>query len=294
MVRNMGIAEKLGYLRVPEDTVIDLKDVDKYPEDRIVLMSTGSQGEPMAALSRMASGDHKIQIQQDDLVILASSLIPGNENSVFRVINGLMKLGAHVVHKGNAKVHVSGHASEGELLYCYNIVQPRYVMPIHGEVRHILANGRIAEATGVPAKNILTTGDGVVVDMHKGKAKIVGEVPVSYVYVDGTSIGEITDDDLKSRRVLGEEGFVSVIVVINRQNGTIVSGPDIHARGVAEDDDVFETVKPKIIQVLEKAAASDREHTNYQLQQVIRRAFGSWVSRKLRRRPMIVPIVIEA
>lgn len=295
MVRNMGIAAKLGYLDVPENTLIDLKKVNDYPENQIVLMSTGSQGEPMAALSRMANGDHHhVQLQPDDLVILASSLIPGNENSVFRVINGLMKLGAHVVHKGNAKVHVSGHASEGELLYCYNIVKPRQVMPIHGEVRHLIANGKIAEATGVATEDVLLTEDGTVVDMKDGVARVVGEVECSYVYVDGKSIGEVTDEDLKDRQVLGEEGFVSVITVINRQTGKIVSGPDIHARGVAEDDKVFESVKPRIIKALEEAAAHDKQRTNHQLQQVVRRAIGSWVSRKLRRRPMIVPIVIEA
>ncbi|WP_136088747.1 ribonuclease J [Auritidibacter ignavus] len=294
MVRNMGIAAQLGYLNIPDNTVIDMKKVDDYPDNRIVLMSTGSQGEPMAALSRMANGDHQVQIQPEDLVVLASSLIPGNENSVFRVINGLMKLGAEVVHKGNAQVHVSGHASQGELLYSYNIVRPRNVMPIHGEVRHLIANGRIAEATGVPTENVLLAEDGSVVDLKDGHAEIVGEIDCSYVYVDGKSIGEITDADLKDRRVLGEEGFISVIAVINRQTGKIVSGPDIHARGVAEDDTVFESVKPKIIKALEEAAASDKKHTNHQLQQVMRRAIGSWVNRKLRRRPMIVPIIIEA
>jgi ribonuclease J len=294
MVRNMGIAAKLGYLKVPEGILVDLKQVDQLPDHEVVLMCTGSQGEPMAALSRMANGDHRIHLAAGDLVILASSLIPGNETSVFRVVNGLMKLGAEVVHKGMAKVHVSGHASQGELLYCYNIVKPTHVMPVHGETRHLIANGRIAEATGVPAENVLLTEDGSVVDLKDGVARVVGEVECGFVYVDGSSIGEITDADLKDRRVLGEEGFISIISVVNRQTGTIVSGPDIHARGVAEDDAVFDDVKPKIARALEEAVQSSADHTTHQLQQVVRRVIGTWVNRKLRRRPMIVPVVLEA
>ncbi|MFB9074209.1 ribonuclease J [Citricoccus parietis] len=294
MVRNMGIAAKLGYLKVPEGILVDLKQVDQLPDDRVVLMCTGSQGEPMAALSRMANGDHRIQLNAGDLVILASSLIPGNETSVFRVVNGLMKLGAEVVHKGMAQVHVSGHASQGELLYCYNIVKPTHVMPVHGETRHLIANGKIAESTGVPRENVLLTEDGSVVDLTDGAARVTGQVECGFVYVDGSSIGEITDADLKDRQVLGEEGFISIISVVNRQTGTIVSGPDIHARGVAEDDSVFDEVKLKIARALEEAVQSNADHTTHQLQQVVRRVIGTWVNRKLRRRPMIVPVVLEA
>lgn len=295
MVNNMGIAAQLGYLNIPENTLIDLKHVNDYADDEVVLMSTGSQGEPMAALSRMANDEHRqITIQEDDLVILASSLIPGNENAVTRVINGLMKLGAHVIHKGNAHVHVSGHASEGELLYCYNIVQPKNVMPIHGEMRHLIANGRIAEATGLAKDNVIITNDGGVIDLVDGVARQVGEVQSEYVYVDGRSIGDVTEDDLKDRQVLGEEGFISVIAVIDRETRTVVSGPEIHSRGVAEDSGVFDAIKPKLVKVLNDAAASDKEHSKHQLQQMMRRTLGSWVARKLRRRSMIVPIIIES
>ncbi|MGJ9424967.1 ribonuclease J [Nesterenkonia halotolerans] len=293
MVRNMGIASKLGFLDVPEGILVDMKKVDNYPDSEVVLMSTGSQGEPMAALSRMANGDHPIQVGQDDTVILASSLIPGNENAVFRVINGLLKLGTDVIHKGTAKVHVSGHASAGELLYCYNIVKPKNVMPVHGETRHLIANGKLAEETGVPSDRVIMADDGTVVDLHKGVAQIVGQVECGYVYVDGSSIGEITDTDLKDRRVLGEEGFISVVVVVNRQTGKIISGPDIHARGVAEEDQVFKDIKPKISRALTEAIQDNKEHTTHQLQQIVRRTMGSWVARKLRRKPMIVPVVVE-
>ncbi|KAD3515401.1 RNase J family beta-CASP ribonuclease [Arthrobacter yangruifuii] len=294
MVRNMAIAEKLGYLHVPEGILVDLKNVDDLPDNKVVLMSTGSQGEPMAALSRMANGDHRIRVGKGDTVILASSLIPGNENAVFRVINGLMRLGADVVHKGNAKIHVSGHAAAGELLYCYNILRPKNAMPVHGETRHLIANGRLAAATGVPEQNIILADDGTVVDLRDGKARVVGEVECGFVYVDGSSVGAITDTDLKDRRILSEEGFISIISVVNRSTGTIVSGPEIHARGFAEGDAVFDEIIPKISAALEEAVRSNTDHTTYQLQQVVRRVVGTWVNRRLRRRPMIVPVVVEA
>lgn len=293
MVRNMGIAAKLGYLNVPEGILIDVKKVDKLPDNEVVLMSTGSQGEPMAALSRMANGDHQVQVGEGDTIILASSLIPGNENSVYRVINGLMKLGADVIHKDNAKVHVSGHASAGELLYTYNILKPKNAMPVHGETRHLIANGQLAEQTGVDPDQVLLCEDGTVVDLHDGVARITGQIECGYVYVDGSSIGEITDTDLKDRRVLGEEGFISVVTVVNRQTGQIVSGPDIHARGVAEEDKVFKDIRPKIARALTEAIQENKEHTTHQLQQIVRRTIGSWVNRKLRRKPMIVPVVVE-
>lgn len=258
-------------------------------------MCTGSQGEPMAALGRIANRDHRVSVGPGDVVILASSLIPGNENAVFRVVNGLMALGAEVVHKGNAKVHTSGHASAGELLYCYNIVRPKNVMPVHGEVRHLIANGKVAEATGVPEKNVVLAKDGHVVDLKDGVARIVGEIPNGYVYVDGSSVGAISEADLKDRRILGDEGFISLFAVVNSETGALIAGPEIHARGVAEDDQVFEKIRPEIIKALEQAVAdqSNRRDT-HQLQQVMRRVIGRYVSQRLRRRPMIIPIVIEA
>jgi ribonuclease J len=293
MVRNMGVARDLGYLKVPDNVLIDVKAVDDLPEDQVVLMCTGSQGEPMAALSRMAGNDHRVRINPGDTVILASSLIPGNENAVFRVINGLTRLGAKVVHSGNARVHVSGHASSGELLYCYNIVRPANVMPVHGETRHLVANADIAVSTGVPRDRVVLAEDGVVVDLLDGVARVVGAVSCGYVYVDGSSVGEITDADLKDRRILGEEGFVSIVVVVDSATGKVLAGPEIHARGVAEGDEVFEGILPQIESAL--AQAVDQGTTdNYQLQQVVRRVVGRWLGGKLRRRPMILPLVVSA
>jgi ribonuclease J len=291
MVRNMKIAEDMGYLTVPPGAVIDIKQLDDYG-DNVVLISTGSQGEPMAALSRMANGDHQIRVGEGDTVILASSLIPGNENSVYRIINELTRQGAQVVHKANAFVHVSGHAAAGELLYCYNIVKPKYAMPIHGEWRHLKANAELAIASGVPRKNTFIAENGIVVDLVNHEAEIAGAIPVGFVYVDGQSIGDITEDSLKDRRILGEEGFISVIVVIDSQSGKIVAGPDIHARGFNEDVALFDEVRGDIEKALTRAVA-DGNNGTHQLTQVVRRTIGSWVGQKHRRRPMIIPVVIE-
>jgi ribonuclease J len=293
MVRNMTIAAELGYLKVPEGVLIDYKKAGDIPDDQIVFMSTGSQGEPMAVLSRMANRDHQIEIGDGDTVILASSLIPGNENAVYRVIDGLTKLGANVVHKANAKVHVSGHAAAGELLYCYNILKPKNVLPIHGEFRHLFANAKLARDTGIPEANTFIGENGSVYDLRNGVVKVVGQLDLGFVYVDGSTVGEITDADLKDRRILAEEGFISVIVVVDATTGRVITGPEIHARGFAEDDAVFEDVKPKIIAALAEAAQSG-VRDSHALSQVVRRVLGGWVNRRLRRRPMLVPLVIEA
>ena len=291
MVRNMKIAEDMGYLNVPADLVIDAKDLDQY-DDNVVLICTGSQGEPMAALSRMANGDHQIRVGEGDTVILASSLIPGNENSVFRIINELTRFGAKVVHKANAMVHVSGHAAAGELLYCYNIVKPKYVLPIHGEWRHLKANAELAIQSGVPRENTFIIDNGVVIDMVNHEAEVVGAIPVGFVFVDGQSIGDITESSLKDRRILGEEGFISCVVVIDSQSGKIVAGPDIHARGFNEDAAMFDEVKLRIENAL-AAAVVDGINGTHQLSQIVRKTIGGWVGGEHRRKPMIVPVVIE-
>jgi ribonuclease J len=292
MVRNMAVARDLGYLQVPPDTLVDAKELADHPPEKVVLISTGSQGEPLSALARIAQRNHNfVHIEEGDTVVLASSLIPGNENAVYRVINGLSRWGANVVHKGNALVHVSGHASAGELLYCYNIIKPSNVLPVHGEVRHMRANAELARQTGVP--NVVLAEDGVVVDLVEGKASVAGKVDVGYVFVDGSSVGDLTESELKDRRILGEEGFISVIVVVDSVTGKVSGGPEIHARGFAEDDSVFQQVVPTLVEALDKVM-SDGVDDNYQLQQTIRRTVGRWVSNKHRRRPMIIPVVIEA
>jgi ribonuclease J len=295
MVRNMGVARELGYLRVPAvpgGLIVELREAEERPPEEIVLISTGSQGEPMSALARMAGRDHPIRIAEGDTVILASSLVPGNETAVSRIINDLTRLGARVVHRGNAMVHVSGHAPAGELLYVLNLVRPSNFIPVHGEWRHLRAHAELAALTGVPDKNIVIAEDGFVVDLVDGQAAVTGVVQCGYVYVDGLSVGEVTEASLKDRRILGDEGFVSVVVVVDSTSGKLVAGPEIHARGSGIDDTAFGEVRPRIEEALARAAA-DGISDSYQLQQQIRRTVGRWVSENYRRRPMIIPVLVE-
>src|SRR4051812_24886888 len=292
MVRNMGVARDLGLLSVPDGLVVDLKSVDDLPENRIVLVSTGSQGEPLSALSRMANRDHPIRIETGDTVVLASSLIPGNENAVYRVINGLTRWGASVVHKGTHTVHVSGHAAAGELLYLFNATRPANVMPVHGEWRHLRAAADLAELTGVPRERIVLAEDGVVVDLVDGKASITGAVPCGYVYVDGLAVGDVGESSLKDRRILGDEGFISVSVAVDSVTGKIAGGPQIAARGFTDDPAAFDAALELIEAELDRAA-SEGVADVHQLAQSVRRVLGKWVSDTYRRRPMIIPVVVE-
>jgi ribonuclease J len=291
MVRNMGIARELGYLSVPDGLVVDMKVLEKLPADKICLVCTGSQGEPMAALSRMANRDHVIRITEGDTVLLASSLIPGNENAIYRVINELTRWGANVVHKGNAKVHVSGHASAGELVYCYNLVKPRNVMPVHGEWRHLRANGDLAIRTGVHPKGVVLAEDGVTVDLLDGRVRISGKVPAGYVYVDGDAVA--TEAHLKDRRNLAEEGVVTVVAIVDADSGTLAEPPDFLARGFAHEADTFDAVVPVIEKALARAA-EEGVGGAVQLEQLIARAVSNWAQRTWRRSPMIIPVVIDA
>jgi ribonuclease J len=293
MVRNMGIARELGYLDVPKGLVVDMKDLEKLPAHKVCLVCTGSQGEPMAALSRMANRDHVIRITDGDTVLLASSLIPGNENAIYRVINELTRWGATVVHKGNAKVHVSGHASAGELVYCYNLVRPRNVMPVHGEWRHLRANGDLAIRTGVDPSRVVIAEDGVVVDLVDGRAAITGKVPAGNVYVDGMTVGGATEAHLKDRRNLAEEGVITVVAIVDADTGRLVEPPDFLARGFVHDSGTFDAVVPLIEQALARAA-EEGVGTAHQLEQLISRAVGNWAHRTYRRSPMIIPVVVDA
>ena len=292
MVRNMGIAVELGFLNVPDGLLVELDDAMALPDDELVLISTGSQGEPLSALSRMARGDHRtVRIRPEDTVILASSLIPGNETAVFAVINGLIRLGATVVHQGNAKVHVSGHAPAGELLFLYNAVRPSNVMPVHGEWRHLRANGALAMQTGVPEECVVIAEDGVVVDLVDGRAAITGRVEVGRVYVDGLSVGDIGESTLSDRLVLGEGGFVQITVAIDSSTGRAVSRPTIAGRGFSDDPKALDAVLPLIEMELSRTEAEGITDT-HRIAQAVRRVVGRWVGETYRRRPMIVPNVI--
>jgi ribonuclease J len=293
MVRNMGIARDLGYLNVPKGLVVDLKVLEKLPADKVAVICTGSQGEPMAALARMANRDHVIRIEEGDTVLLASSLIPGNENAIYRIINELTRWGANVVHKGNAKVHVSGHASAGELVYCYNIVKPRNVMPVHGEWRHLRSNGDLAIRTGVDPSRVVMAEDGVVVDLVDGRATITGKVPAGNVYVDGQTVGGATEGTLRDRRTLAEEGVITVVAIVDADTGQLAETPDFLARGFVAEEATFDAVVPLIEKALARAA-EEGIGGPIQLEQLIARAVGNWANRAYRRSPMIIPVVIDA
>jgi ribonuclease J len=293
MVRNMGIARDLGLLHIPAGLVVGMDDAMALPADRIVLMSTGSQGEPMSALGRMAVGDHRhVTVAAGDTVVLASSLVPGNESAVYRVINQLSRAGAFVVHKDVAKVHVSGHSPAGELLYLLNVVKPHNFMPVHGEWRHLRAHARLGEESGIPADRIVLCEDGDVVDLVDGRARIVGHIRTRYVYVDGLAVGDVGESLLTERRILSDGGFIAATVVVDSVTGKVVAGPTVSGKGFSEDPAAFDPVVPLVTEALDRAAAEGITDP-HQLQQVVRRTVGRWVNDTYRRRPMIVPNVVE-
>ncbi|WP_370935898.1 ribonuclease J [Amycolatopsis sp. cg13] len=292
MVRNMGIAAELGLLNVPDGLLVDLDQASNLPESKVLFVSTGSQGEPLSALSRMARGEHRqISIRAGDTVVLASSMIPGNETAVFGVVNGLTRLGANVVHQGNAKVHVSGHASAGELLYLYNAVRPSNVMPVHGEWKHLRANGELAIRTGVAPDNVVIAEDGVVVDLVDGKASRTGRVEVGHVYVDGLSVGDVGESTLSDRLVLGEGGFIAITMAVDSNTGRAMSSPTISGRGFSDDPKALDAVVPLVEMELARTEAEGITDT-HRIAQAVRRVVGRWVADTYRRRPMIVPTVI--
>ena len=293
MVRNMGVAQDLGYLDVPPKLVVPLHELERLAPEKVTLICTGSQGEPMAALSRMANRDHKIRVGEGDTILMASSVIPGNENAISTVINGLTRWGASVVHKGNAKVHVSGHASAGELVYCYNIIQPRNVMPVHGEWRHLRANADLAISTGIDPDRVVIAEDGVVVDLVEGRASITGKVPAGNVYVDAQTVGGATEATLKDRRTLAEQGVVTVLVIVDADTGRLADPPDFLVRGFVHEPDAFDAAEPIIERTLARAA-SEGIGDAHQLEQMLCRDIGRWSHKTFRRSPLIIPLVIDA
>jgi ribonuclease J len=293
MVRNMGVAQDLGLLRVAPGLMVRLDEATSMPPEQVVLISTGSQGEPLSALGRMARGEHsQVTIEAGDTIVLASSLVPGNETAVYKVINGLARLGATVVHKETAMVHVSGHAPAGELRTLLNVAKPRYLMPVHGEWRHLRAHAALAEQTGMAADRVLLAEDGVVVDLVDGKASITGSVPVGNVYVDGLNVGDVGEESLQERRILGDEGFVALTVVIEPSTGTIVRPVHLSTRGFSDDPTAFDEVL-RLVEDNLKRELSDGQTDAHRLSQNIRRTVGKWVSDTYRRRPMIIPTVLE-
>jgi ribonuclease J len=292
MVRNMTIARELGYLEVADDDLLDIAAAELMPPERVVLITTGTQGEPMSALSRMSRGEHRsITLTSGDLIVLSSSLIPGNEEAVFGVIDALAKIGAHVVTNNQVRVHVSGHAYAGELLFLYNGVRPRNVMPVHGTWRHLRANADLAATTGLPPDAIMLAENGVSVDLVAGRASIAGAVSVGKLFVDGLVTGDVGDATLGERLILSS-GFVAVTVIVRRGTGRPAATPHLYSRGFSEDPKALEPAARKVEAELELLAAEHVTETT-RIAQAVRRAVGKWVGETYRRQPMIVPTVIE-
>jgi ribonuclease J len=292
MVRNMGIAKELGYLTVATDDVIDIGAAEMMAPERVTLVTTGTQGEPMAALSRMSRGEHRsITLTSGDLIIMSSSQIPGNEEAIFGVLDSLAKIGARVVTNAQARVHVSGHAYAGELLFLYNGVRPRNVMPVHGTWRMLRANAALAVRSGVSPESIVIAENGVSVDLVAGKASIAGAVPAGKMFVDGLITGDVGDATLGERLVLSS-GFIAVTVVVQRGTGKPAAPAHLQSRGFSEDPKALESVARRVEEELENLASQNVTEAT-RIAQAVRRVIGKWVGETYRRQPMIVPTVIE-
>ncbi len=293
MVRNMGIAKELGYITLAnDDDIIDIGAAEMMAPERVVLVTTGTQGETMAALSRMSRGEHRsITLTSGDLIIMSSSQIPGNEEAIFGVLDALAKIGARVVTNAHVRVHVTGHAYAGELLFLYNGVRPRNVMPVHGTWRMLRANAALAAGTGVPEENIVLAENGVSVDLVAGRASVSGAVPTGKMFVDGLVSGDVGETVVGERLTLSS-GFIGITVVLRSGTGKLASAPQLHSRGFSEDPKSLEPAIRKVEEALEALAAERVTDVN-RIAQAVRRTVGKWVGEVYRRQPMIVPTVIE-
>jgi ribonuclease J len=295
MGKNVALARSMGLLRIPDDALVDVEDIADLDPRRVCVISTGSQGEPMSALALMAAGENKwISVAEGDLVILSSHAIPGNEANVGKVIDGLHRMGAEVVHSGLAQVHVSGHAKREELKTLLSIAQPDSFIPVHGEFRHLTHHARLAAEMGVPDAAILLAEDGDVVELSDGGIDFVSEVPAGYLYVDGI-VGDVGRGVLRDRRVLAEEGMVIVVVTVDAKTGEVLTGPEIITRGwvfAPEAEELLDEARAVVLASLEEAA--DSGGTDFEtLKRRARSALGKFVNDRTKRRPMIVPIVME-
>lgn len=293
MVRNMKIAQDLGYLTIPDGVVVDVKKLERLPDHQVTYVCTGSQGEPLAALSRMARGEHQIEVGEGDTVLLASSLIPGNETAIYRVINSLTDRGARVVHKGNARVHVSGHASAGELVYLYNMLRPRTVVPIHGESKHLRANAELALRTGMSPEQVVVARDGDVIDLVDGRARIVGRVPADEVYVEDGVVGRTDERLLAQRRELRDGGVVTVVAVVDAAGATLAEPVELISTGVAHAADSQAAVDGAIRAALTAAPASTFDDADA-LDALVRRAAERVLRRRGGPQPVVVAVTVEA
>jgi ribonuclease J len=296
MMKNVALGREMGLLHIPDGSLVDIEKIDQFEPGKVCVISTGSQGEPMSALSLMAAGENKwLKLTEDDVVILSAHAIPGNEYSVNKVIDGLYRLGAEVVHSGMADVHVTGHAMQGELKTLLSITKPEHFIPVHGEFRHLTHHARLAMEMGVPVANVLLAEDGDVVELTEKGLDFVDTVPSGYLYVDGI-VGDVGHGVLRDRKVLAEEGVIVVVVAVDASSGEVLTGPEIITRGwvhAPEAETLLDEARQRVVESLEQAANAG--HTDFEtLKRHIRQALGRFVNEKTKRRPMIVPVVMEA
>jgi ribonuclease J len=296
MLKNVALARSMGLLHIPDQSLVDIEKIDAFEPGQVCVISTGSQGEPMSALSLMAAGENKwLKLTEDDVVILSAHAIPGNEYSVNKVIDGLYRLGAEVVHSGMADVHVTGHAMQGELKTLLSIAKPDHFIPVHGEFRHLTHHARLAMEMGVPAASVLLAEDGDVVELTDKGLDFVDSVPSGYLYVDGI-VGDVGHGVLRDRKVLAEEGVIVVVVAVDATSGEILTGPEIITRGwvhAPEAEELLDEARQRVVAALEHS--TDAGNIDFDtLKRQVRQALGRFVNEKTKRRPMIVPVVMEA
>jgi ribonuclease J len=296
MVANVRIARELGYLHIPDDLLMDLKELPYMPREQVCMITTGSQGEPRSSLIRIAMDDHKqIKLERGDTVILSSRVIPGNERTISELINHLYRRGAEVFHERTSEVHVSGHACQEELKLMLNLVQPRFFMPIHGEYRHLMVHSKLARGTGVPEERCILATNGDVVSFYSGTAAIVEKVESGRVFVDGKGVGDVGNVVLRDRKHLSEDGMVVIIIGMNKTTGNIIYGPDIVSRGFVFEDEsqeYLETARCMVVEALDELSEEmrcDCEEVNTVVRQVLRRFF----KKTIERRPVILPVIME-
>ena len=296
MINVVNIAMELGYLRIPEGVLIDIDETNNYTSDQIVIITTGSQGEPMSALTRMAMNDHKkVDIMPGDTVIISATPIPGNEKLVARTIDHLYKLGADVIYEKSNGVHVSGHASQEEIKLMHNLVRPKYFIPVHGEYRHLIKHANLAKDLGMPSENIVIAENGSVIEISKNGIGINGKIQSGKVLVDGLGVGDVGNIVLRDRRQLSQDGIMIVVVTIDHETCHVVSGPDIVSRGfvyVREAEDLMEEAREKVLSALERCENNGVSEWSM-IKSTIRDNLGRFLYERTRRRPMILPIIME-
>ncbi|OGQ60800.1 MAG: ribonuclease J [Deltaproteobacteria bacterium RIFCSPLOWO2_02_FULL_53_8] len=296
MVSNVRIARSLGYLKVADDLIVEMKDLDTMPPQSVMLLTTGSQGEPMSALTRMAMDNHKyLKVRGGDTVILSSKFIPGHEKAISTMINHLYRRGADVIYEKVSEVHVSGHASQEELKLMLNMTRPKFFMPVHGEYRHLVMHKRLAAKVGIPADNIILAEDGDVVELTQEAAGVTGRIDSGRVFVDGKGVGDVGAMVLKDRSHLSQDGMVLVVMAINSTTGGLVYGPEVVTRGLVFEQENVELIDEARRIVIETLDAINTEAKTEQLEvkEEIRRALKKFFNKKLERRPMILPVIIE-